>query len=141
METFIANISLVKPCTNETEAKESYKKYLSLKNLASNLTSTCLHPCQETTYKLITNDYHKNSLIDPDNELGSQYILGKGLFISFSFLNNFVEEKTEALVYDFPSFLAAGRNFMNNFMAIIKKRFYSPMKLHLVFKFGCKIVH
>ncbi len=108
METFLQNNSLVKECPNETKAIECYETFFNLINLGSNLTSKCLNPCQQINYKMITNLYPINALIDPGKSLEFDPFVGKGVIIFFSFVNNLVEEKKETLIYDFPNFLAAG---------------------------------
>jgi len=47
-------------------------------------------------------------LTDPGNSLKFDDLVGKGVMIYLSFVNNLVEEKNEVLIYDFPNFLAAG---------------------------------
>ncbi len=108
METFLQNKSLVKECTNETKAKACYETFFNLITLGTNLTSKCLNPCQQTTYKMITNSYPINTLTDPGNSLKFDHLVGNGVMIFLSFVNNLVEEKNETLIYDFPNFLAAG---------------------------------
>jgi hypothetical protein len=107
METFTANNS--HKCTNETQAIKGINKFVNLKNLDFQLFNQCSQPCRKISYKLTMNTYHTNSLVDPGNYIQFESLTGKGVIISLSFLNNFVEERNETLIYDFPNFLAAGK--------------------------------
>jgi hypothetical protein len=108
MELIISKNSSVKKCTNEAQAKDSYKKFYGLYNLESEMISQCSHACEKISYNLKMNDFHSNSYMGQGNYANSTSQIGKGVIVLLSFLTNLVEERNETLIYDFPNFLSAG---------------------------------
>ena len=73
----------------------------------------CPLPCQQNSYNLKLNYFHKNSWIDTDGKSG---IIPDSFSLAVAYNTLIVEERVESLVYDVGSFLAAAGGNLGLFL-------------------------
>ena len=69
MDQFLNNMSNIASCNDYNSAINTFAHFLNLTNRLEkkNWISACPIPCQQTSYNLVSHEFHKNTLIDPNN--------------------------------------------------------------------------
>ena len=112
-ERILSKGESMRECANITEAQNTQSQFNSMhRNLSQNLVHTdCQLPCTQKMYKFELEYSHVNSL---------KGILSKGSSTSFYLIVKYktlkIDERTEALVYDGVSFVAAAGGNLGLFL-------------------------
>ncbi len=112
IELLFGNVTTLKECINAESATNTYFKYSEItKNWMSNaLLGDCHVPCFQKSYSQSVKHFHKTALVDLENSNGEVF------YLSMAFSSLDVETRTETLVYDLGSFLAAAGGHLGLFL-------------------------
>lgn len=95
----------MRECTDFASAKNTYLKYLNITHefLTNVWVDQCYAPCQRKSYSLSVKHYHNTSWVDVENVFSGK----DEFYLSMAYSTQDIESRTETLVYDAGSLLAA----------------------------------
>jgi hypothetical protein len=137
LDEFGADLKSMKECRNITQGQKTSKFFGSFVIDNRKWKNFCPLPCTLTSYNYKLEYLHRSRWIDTQNSYGSEAYKNSTFIFGMSFGSLLVEERSEALVYDGVSFLAAAGGNLGLFLGF---SFFSVVIsiLKILQKMNCK---
>ncbi len=112
LEALLGNESRLKECPDIFSAEKTYRTYenMLIKFLSDGWVEECHVPCKQKSYHSLVKHYHNTSWLDTTIKGENEF------YLELTYSSKDIERRTETLVYDVGSLLAAAGGNLGLFL-------------------------